>query len=150
MEYKIISYVNIYYLSNTKLFLPFLDIRYYKGMNATSQQLKQVLTDFSLFTILSCSFSVTVFIGDRIQCSYKCKITLLSVDTRYNTCIKWSLLAVIFLHRLNPDCRIWHFSPRSRVRKARVIHFQVRKIIFRCRKIYADKAQVRFGWGSCD
>ena len=46
-----------------------------------------------------------------------------------------------------PDCRVWHFSPRSRVRKARAIDFQVRKIIFRCGKILAGKAQVRFGCG---
>ena len=59
----------------------FLDIRHYNGMNATSKQLKQVLTDFSLFTIQSCSFSVTVFIGDSILYSYKYKMTLLSVDT---------------------------------------------------------------------
>ena len=44
-----------------------------------------------------------------------------------------------------PDCRVWHFSPRSRVREARAIDFQVLKIIFRCGKIFAGKAQVRFG-----
>ena len=47
-----------------------------------------------------------------------------------------------------PDCRVWYFSPRSRVRKAQAVHFQVRKIIFRCGKIFAGKAQVRFGCGA--
>ena len=47
-----------------------------------------------------------------------------------------------------PDCRVWHFLPRSRVRKAQAVHFQVRKIIFRCGKMFAGKAQVHFECGS--
>ena len=49
---------------------------------------------------------------------------------------------------VQPDCRVWHFLPRSSMRKATVIRFQLSKIIFRCRKIFLNKAQVCFGWGA--
>ena len=53
------------------------------------------------------------------------------------------LYKVIFKENsLSPDYRVWHFSSRSWVRKARVVYFQVRKIIFRCGKIFVGKAQV--------